>query len=234
MKKVFTFLAAVSFSILILSVSMASAVCNNWDFARDYMRAPDQLQAIYPDTCGDPVWYFMNSGSLTYNPANYTMLNNFTSGSSCIPSSGTPNWHGGSGYPFVVVNHTGADLVCDGILIAKKATANVHPNSNSAAIVGWKSPISGTVKVTVKIVDAHPNAYGNGVDWFVQRESAPSPVLASGVIDDGGTATWTNNDSLIVSQGEFLYFGVGPRGQYYNDSTRLDITITSLNSESCF
>ncbi len=56
----------------------------------------------------------------------------------------------------------------------------VHPSPTLAAVVGWRSPISGPVKIEGKVTHAHPEC-GNGVTWSLElRRGNTRQVLASG------------------------------------------------------
>ena len=104
-------------------------------------------------------------------------------------------------------------------------------------MVGWRSPISGKVKVSGGVTDAHA-ACGDGFDWSVDKGAV---TLASGVV----AQRWRPNRSrqplglraLTASlsvQAIFCTssFGPGPSGDHTCDSTRLDVTITSESNTS--
>ncbi len=53
----------------------------------------------------------------------------------------------------------------------------VHPAANGNVGIGWRSPVSGTVRVTGRVKDAHPGG-PDGVGWVIERFAA-APDLAA-------------------------------------------------------
>jgi RHS repeat-associated protein len=100
----------------------------------------------------------------------------------------------------------------------------LHPLLNQLAVVGWRSPLAGTVTIVGAFRDLDPNNYvdSNGIDWSIDRGATP---LAQGAYANGGAQTFSLTATVAV--GETLYFTVGPQGgNHYNDSTQLDLRIT--------
>src|SRR5206468_2216378 len=64
----------------------------------------------------------------------------------------------------------------------------IHPSPTGGVAVGWKSPISGTVRITGRVMDAD-NVCGNGVAWGLglRLPSGGTLELLSGAIENGGT-----------------------------------------------
>ena len=101
-----------------------------------------------------------------------------------------------------------------------------------AVVVGWKSPISGQVRISglVRDMDAH---CGNGVLWSIDLGTR---TLASGSLGNGEAQVFAQGQgggglgSVSVSKGELLYFVVDPNGDVGCDSTELEIRI---ESETC-
>jgi len=103
----------------------------------------------------------------------------------------------------------------------------VHPTPQLAVAVGWRSPLTGNVKVSGEVVDAHHDC-GNGVSWVLERRrGAHRQRVASGIADknDVGKIAAT---TLAVRQGDLLSLVIGPRG---TDHT-CDLTNLELNIES--
>ena len=225
MKK--SLVAVLTATLLTLSVSVTwgAPKCDTWNLALDYLRAPNQNQAIYPDACGAPVWHFMKSENLTPDPATYTLLDTFSDyGPYCDPGTGMKSWSGADS-PHVSVNASGVNQVCDpwAPITVNSAVSFTHPTPSRYAVVGWKSPVCGKVSVKVAIADLDPWG-GDGVDWFIQNGNR---MLATGVITNGASDAW-NGAKIDIKKGDFLYIGIGPgpNGDYYFDTTALDILIT--------
>ena len=102
----------------------------------------------------------------------------------------------------------------------------MHPSPAQAAIVAWRSPISGTVRIQGAIRDLH-TACGDGVSW---RLASGAETLAAGAIPNGGTQTIADHLGRVhVRVDEPLYFVVGPgaAGDHGCDSTGVDLRITA-------
>ena len=74
-------------------------------------------------------------------------------------SDSTP-WFGG--------NPTDKPVSVQGITIPARSLA-MHPGPDRDVAVGWRSPIQGQVKVKASV--AHAQAGGNGIEWWVVRET---------------------------------------------------------------
>ena len=106
-------------------------------------------------------------------------------------------------------------------------------------IVAWKSPISGYVSIEGGVLDAdnRPSCGSvNGIKWFIDKNSSN---LASGVIDEGGSQSFSNGtgggnlDTVAVNLNDMLYVIVDantvPGDPDYCDTTTLDLTISVTN-----
>jgi hypothetical protein len=88
------------------------------------------------------------------------------------------------------------------------------------------------VTVTGGVNDLH-SACGNGILWFIDRfDGFTNTMLASGSIPNGGSQDFQDGvggaslASVIVNQGDFLYFLVDPNSNNHScDSTRLTVII---------
>ena len=64
---------------------------------------------------------------------------------------------------------------------------SVHPSPTSGAVVSWKSPIAGAVRITGRIADGDPVG-GDGVVWHLDHRTASGgSELAAGEIPNGGS-----------------------------------------------
>jgi hypothetical protein len=107
----------------------------------------------------------------------------------------------------------------------------IHPGDNLNAVIGWQSPIAGTVSISGSWADIDASV-GNGIVWFIDHNMTN---IASGGFANGGSQTFasgtggSNLTSVSVATGDFLYFIVnaGANGDSNADSTCGDIVITS-------
>jgi len=204
-----------------------------WNLAADFRVAPDQ-QNPSQDGYGNPdVWYYLGSETLAHDPATYRSMDDYNF--ALWDYDGLEGWFdsttGFEDLPHACINSSGSDMNPFGQVVWPAGAVLIHPTPANLAIVGWKSPITGTVEVGGRATDRNSTC-GNGVLWFVAHNDTD---LASGALDNGGAQYFSaglGGDSLAavtVSAGDFLYVIVDPRdGEYVCDSTQLDVTITEM------
>jgi len=123
--------------------------------------------------------------------------------------------------PLVALNFTGKTVFPLPGLGLPAHSVVVHPAPDRFAIVAWKSPLNAIVSITGSFTDLNSSC-GNGVLWFIDRNSHR---LASGDLANGGAESFSL-PSVVVSEGQVLYFIVDPKnGDYGCDSTMLDLNI---------
>jgi hypothetical protein len=228
------------FTVLSQGKVQAAGPCPEWNLAAEFRVSPDQANPN-PDNCGNAnVWHFMKSSTLDRDPMTYSLLPNFVSDSFQIP--GIQEWQAPveDALPAVGINATGTFQQVYTISWPA-GVVRVHPMPTQLVIVGWKSPITGTVMVTGG-VDSLDNVWGSGVSWFIDHfDGVTNTTLASGSILSGGSQVFQDGiggNSLAnanVKEGDFLYFIVDPGENYYSDSTGLTVMIkpTSNNNPVC-
>src|SRR5262249_29741643 len=106
------------------------------------------------------------------------------------PNPGKPAINGwrkkGTDLPVLVTNSSDKAEQIPGRIPARGV--GVHPMPKEFVAVVWKAPVAGSVRVTAKVVHAHP-ACGNGVAyWLEHRRGDRAAVFAEGGIDLGGEA----------------------------------------------
>ena len=203
--------------------------CATWNLATDFRVSPNQ-ENPNRDLCNNlGVWSFMESASLTRDPATYTLLPIFTAngvqGGGSMP--GVNFWQGtyldpwGS-YPFLGFNASGTTY---GLWLPN--IPNLHPAPTRMAIVGWRSPLNGYVSVTGGLNDTDPGG-GDGIQWYFERNSTN---LASGSFLNGGSQTFANGtggaglNTVAVNTGDMLYLIVHPKANIANDTTAVNLSI---------
>ncbi|MCA9011555.1 MAG: DUF1587 domain-containing protein, partial [Planctomycetaceae bacterium] len=107
-------------------------------------------------------------------------------------------------------------------------SVGVHPSPKQRVIVGWRSPMSGEVKVTGRVQRAHIGC-GNGVTWLLElRRGNTRQRLAGGTAGGAEEHTFGPFENLIVQSGDLLSLIVGPRdGEHSCDMTAIDLTIAA-------
>jgi hypothetical protein len=104
----------------------------------------------------------------------------------------------------------------------------VHPVPKRRAVVGWRSPIRGEVRLEGGIQRAHA-VCGNGVAWELQvRRGKTRQVLMQAVADTSARRLFAGLDAITVREGDMICLTVGARdGNHQCDSTAIDLTITA-------
>jgi hypothetical protein len=97
----------------------------------------------------------------------------------------------------------------------------MHPTAERLAIVAWKSPMKGAVRVQGSFVDLDPNC-GNGIRWSIDRAER---TLQSDDLPNASAQSFSL-PGVQVSEHDVLYFIVDANGDYACDSTALDLTIS--------
>jgi transposase-like protein len=109
-------------------------------------------------------------------------------------------------------------------------SVGVHPSPKLRAIVGWRSPIAGKLKVTGRVQRAHIGC-GNGVTWLVElRRGTTRQRLAAGVAGGAEEQVFGPLEDLNVQPGDLVSLIVGPRdGEHSCDMTSIGLTVQSLD-----
>jgi len=117
--------------------------------------------------------------------------------------------------------------------IAREQTAegrwkmNVRPRANAAVILGWQSPVAGSVKVSYDVTKV------SGMDpisFEVLRNDELTPLLSQVV--NVGDSTHMEIDDVTVQPGDFLYLFVDGKPRYDSSSAELEnfkITLKTVN-----
>lgn len=127
--------------------------------------------------------------------------------------------------PSLVTNSSDGEVRIPGLV--KPHGVVVHPSPQLAIAVGWRSPISGTVRVSGQVSDAHHDC-GNGVTWVLERRrGVHRQRVASGIVH-GKEIGPIAPTSLSVRTGDLLALVIGPRGPDHTcDLTDLELSITA-------
>ncbi len=155
-----------------------------------------------------------------------------------VRDSGAPGVHGWKGEtaePILLVNTNNHAVNVPGSMPPRSVA--VHPGPAGGVAVAWRSPITGTVRIRGKVVDAHA-ACGNGVDWAIERRtSSATETLASGAIANGNGQALADGEradrleSLAVERGQFVQLIVLPKGEYSCDLTTIELEIAEQGGQ---
>jgi hypothetical protein len=151
--------------------------------------------------------------------------------------SGVHGWRGEPDCPNLVVNTTDKEVAILTFKLPPKSVS-VHPGPNNGVAVGWKSPITGTVRITGRVIDADPVG-GDGIAWIIDhRRPDARRELASGDIPNGGAQKFAHGKgaaslaSVEVKAGDSIELLVLPKQNYGFDTTTVEWTITTADGKS--
>jgi hypothetical protein len=107
----------------------------------------------------------------------------------------------------------------------------VHPSPSRAAVVAWRSPVSGALRISGRVVDAHPDC-GNGVTWAIEvRRGHATQRLASGVTEGGTEIPIGPVEDVPLEVGQVVAVVIGPRdGDHVCDLTSIDLALSDGTS----
>ena len=102
----------------------------------------------------------------------------------------------------------------------------VHPAKKRRVLVGWKSPVTATVRVEATVQRAHIGC-GNGVTWSLECwRGGIRQRLAGGTLDNGKAAVAGPVGPLALRRGDSVVLAVGARDAHHTcDTTAVDLTI---------
>jgi len=139
--------------------------------------------------------------------------------------------------PNVVVNTSAQPVGFKTILLPERSLA-VHPSPTTGVAVAWKSPITGSVRVTGRVMDAD-RVCGNGIAWGLGLRSPGGGTieLLSGAFENGGQQNIIMGRAaekltdLPVEAGQMLQLTVLPKGDYACDTTVVELEVAEVGGQ---
>jgi len=140
------------------------------------------------------------------------------------------NGWGGAGSLGVVANSSDEQLRIPGTMMPHGVA--VHPDAKQRVIVGWRSPIAGTVQIAGGIEGVHVGC-SNGTLWSLQVwRGSTRQVLVSGTSNAGQRTTIGPFDPVELRRGDVVSVVVGARDDNGScDLTAVDLTIRAGDRE---
>ena len=136
------------------------------------------------------------------------------------------NGWGVSGTPSLLTNRSREAISFLTLTIPQRSVV-VHPSPTSAACVGWKSPLNGTIKLDALVADAD-NKCGNGAGWIIEhRTRRGQNVIAKGMIDNGGRQDWIGEQAITVAVDDVVVLMIHSRDENHGcDTTHVELKLT--------
>ncbi len=148
--------------------------------------------------------------------------------------AGVHAWRGEADCPNVVVNTTDNDVAILTFRLPRKSVS-VHPGPNNGVAVGWKSPITGRVRLSGRVIDADPVG-GDGIAWIIDHRAPDGRrELASGAIPNGGRQKFADGKGAVnlaaveVKAGDSIELLVLPKENYGYDTTVVELFIATAD-----
>ncbi len=132
-------------------------------------------------------------------------------------------WTGGDALS-VIGNSSGQHVRIPGNM--KPHSVAVHPSPKRRVIIGWRSPVTATLRGEGVVQHAHPEC-GNGVAWTVElRRGSSRQRLASGTSQGSKEVKFGPLENLAVQPGDVMSVVIGPRdGNHSCDLTAVDFNL---------
>lgn len=219
------------FPALLTAVALAAATApaparaQTWDLAADLQaNATSPFPANpFADRQGDPsAWGMLTAATTARDPSSYSLMS-YTTNTLC-GNAGVVGWGSAGAAGEAHINTTAGAVYnpsCAPYAVFPAHVAMAHPGPANDVMYAWRSPLTGTVRISGSVVDADCHA-GDGVAWYIARGAT---TIASGAIADCGAQAFPNDLTVSVSGGDILYFLVDPRDNYSFDSTRIEVQI---------
>ncbi|MGI8964655.1 MAG: DUF1553 domain-containing protein, partial [Limisphaerales bacterium] len=104
---------------------------------------------------------------------------------------------------------------------------SVHPGPTTGVAIGWKSPVSGKVKISGRVADADA-AGGDGFEWTLAQNGKR---LAGEALVNGSSQNFGDEKNPLtveVSRGEMIELTILPRATHIHDTTLIGLEIAEL------
>ena len=151
--------------------------------------------------------------------AHFTEKIDSASGYDAVKGWGSPET------PSIMANASDAELRIPGLLRGRGVV--VHPAPQQNVAVGWRSPLTGALRVEARITHAHPEC-GNGVTWALElRRGALRQRLAAGIAHGAQPVAAGPLEKVETREGDLISLIIGPRdGNHACDLTDVSLTLT--------
>ncbi len=108
----------------------------------------------------------------------------------------------------------------------------MHPSPKLSVVAGWRSPVTGKLKITGGVQDVH-TACGNGVTWSLQhRHGNARHVLASGTTKADRVSDFGSHWDIRVEQGDVISVVVSPgNADHTCDLTAVELALSDGTRE---
>lgn len=108
----------------------------------------------------------------------------------------------------------------------KPLSVATHPSPKLSSVIAWRSPVSGTVKISGNVQDGH-TACGNGILYSLElRRGHTRELLAAGESKADTLIPFGPFENVAVSAGDVIALVIDPRGSDHAcDHTPVNLTL---------
>jgi len=149
---------------------------------------------------------------------------------------GVNAWQSEGGIPSIVANANQTEAVF-ATIIQPAYSVSIHPKPTGSVAVGWRSPISGRVSISGRVIDAD-NKCGEGINWSIRHRNATGDAeLLTGSIPNGDLMAFKDAEgasrieSVEIRAGDMLELHVLPGTSHGCDTTVAEFLIRELGGE---
>ena len=148
-------------------------------------------------------------------------------------AAGIAGWGSGA-TPILYVNPGIQELsLLKGAIKVPPSGVVAHPGPDTDVVVGWQSPVTGTVNVRAKITHGHKGG-GDGLTWSIKHGTS---ALARGRIARDGSAQVSAESgkdagklaAVPVAKGDTIALAIGRGGNHSCDTTFIEFVITETS-----
>ena len=128
--------------------------------------------------------------------------------------------------PNLFANKSG-EVIKFGTLTLPPRSVTMHPSPTKEAIIYWKSPMNGKIRLKGLVADAD-GVCGNGAAWRVEMITRlRSDTLLKGVFDNGKQQAFGTDTVYSLQTGDLIKVVVNARDKSHGcDTTQIELTIT--------
>jgi len=130
----------------------------------------------------------------------------------------------------VLANSSDTTVRIPGLM--KPGTVATHPSPKLASVIAWRSPVSGSLKVSGSVQDGH-TACGNGILYTLElRRGHTREVLATGGTKADAVTPLGPFENVRVTTGDVIALVIDPRGSDHGcDHTPMNLTLNDGSRE---
>ena len=154
-----------------------------------------------------------------------------------VPSTPVPwytTWKAPAAWQSVSVNRSSTDVNVNadpfnwpgGAVLAHPGQAG--PGAAPYTVIEWKSPVAGSVDISITLADLHGKSGQDGVRFWVYKNStllSGNPEVVAEGFPGPIPTTFTDQD-VLVELGDSIYLVLGLGITYSYDSTQVDFSVT--------